>query len=308
MEESRFKIKTEVENDSYAKFAIEPLSKGYGHTLGTSLRRVLLNSLQGASVTMIKVGGVKHQFSTLAGMKEDIVELILNVKKIRLTYAGTEPIKMKLSVKGKTEATAGDIEAPSQVTIANPEQYLATLTSPKSKLDIEFWVESGYGYSPFEDRKGTEIGIIPIDAVFTPILRVNYKIESTRVGRVTDLDKLIMEIWTDGSIRPLVALQDSARILNSYLTQFYTDDEAQTEDVSSAESLPNEASKVTIEELDLPTRIANALKNGGIETVGDLMKRPRRELMKIKNVGGKSLGLVEDELRKKGINIKQVGE
>ena len=303
MVEPRFKIKADVENQTYGKFTIEPLTQGYGHTLGTALRRVLLSSLKGAAVTLVKIGGVKHQFSTLPGLKEDIVELILNIKKIRLQYDGEEPIKMKLSAKGKGPITADQIEAPAQVTIADKDTYLGTLTDTKAKLSIEFWVESGYGYSPFEERKGGELGLIPIDAIFTPIRRVNYKVESTRVGRMTDLDKLIVEIWTDGNTKPMDALREASRILREYLSQIYSPKEEVVETKENNPTLPVEVARLTLEELDLPTRITNALRNGGIETIGDLVALPHKDLLRIKNVGGKSLGIVEEELKKKGVTL-----
>lgn len=302
MIEPRFKVKSEGETPSYAKFIIEPLTQGYGHTLGTALRRVLLSSLKGGAVTMVKIGGVKHQFSTLPGLKEDIVELILNIKSLKLAYDGDEKVSMKLSARGKGEITAADIVAPPQVTIVEKDAYLGTLTKSDAKLDIEFWVESGYGYSPFEDRKGSELGIIPIDATFTPILRVNYKVESTRVGRVTDLDKLILEIWTNGSIKPNDALNEASKILASYLTQIYAPREEAVEAVPT-NTVREDVLHMTIEELDLPTRIVNALRNGRIETIGDLLDMPYKDLVKVKNLGSKSLSIVEEKLREKGVEL-----
>lgn len=305
MNNSKFKIRTEAEEQAYAKISLEPLTQGYGHTLGTSLRRILLSSLKGAAVTMVKIDGVKHQFSTVAGIKEDIVEIILNIKKLQLAYSGDEPVKMHLSAKGKGVVTASLIDAPPQIEVINKDAYIAEITAEKTHLDIDFWVESGYGYSPFEDRKGTEMGIIPIDAVFTPVTRVNYKVESTRVGQMTDLDKLIFEIWTDGSIKPIDALQQSANILSSYLNQIFNPNVDETPMQIATDGIPKDTAGMSLEELDLPTRITNALRNGGIETVGDLLRIPRRELMRIKNVGGKSLTLVEDELKKKGITLSK---
>ncbi len=307
MVEPRFKIKAEEENTNYGKFIIEPLEQGYGHTLGASLRRVLLSSLAGAAVTMVKIGGIRHQFSTLPGMKEDIVELILNIKGLKLKYEGEEKIAMKLSVKGKGVVTAAQIEAPSEVTVVDKDIYLATLTTSSAKLDIEFWVETGYGYSPFEDRKGTELGIIPIDAVFTPVRRVNYKVESTRVGRVTDLNRLVIDIWTDASIGPREALYSGARILSSYLTQIYAPKE-EVVDSKPENTIGEDVVSMTIEELDLPTRIVNALRNGGVETVGDLLRMSYKDLVKIKNLGSKSLGIVEEKLKEKGVELPKKGE
>lgn len=310
MVQANFTITPEIEEQDYGKFIVEPLAQGYGHTLGVSLRRVLLSSLKGAAVTQVKIAGVRHQFSTLPGLKEDIVELILNIKKLRLSYDGDKPITMRLDVKGKRIVTAADIVAPPQVTIADKEIYLGELTSDKAKLEIVFWVESGFGYVPSEERKVKEIGIIPIDALFSPIRRVNYKVEATRVGRMTNLDKLIMEIWTDKSIKPRAALEEASRILASYFKQIYAPVEHKEEKIKKAEDkkIPAEIARLTLEELELPTRVANALRNGGIDTVGDLLKTTKEKLVKIKNVGAKSLNLVDKELNKKGLKLRSEKE
>lgn len=298
-----FIITTDSEETNFGHLVIEPLAQGFGHTLGNSLRRVLLTSLKGAAVTAVKIGGVRHQFSTLPGLKEDIVELILNIKKIRLKYDGTGPVKMKLSVKGDGIVNAKQIEPGANIQIVNPDQYLCTLIGPKAKLDVEFWVEEGYGYSPFEDRKIDELGVISLDAIFTPITRVNYRIDSTRVGRMTDLDKLILEITTDGTIAPQDALKEAAKILSRYFEHIYQPKEVGVEQVLNTSAVSNEVVKMTIEELDLPTRIVNALRNGGIEIIGDLLSMDPKELVKIKNLGNKSLQIVEEKLKEKGVAL-----
>lgn len=285
-------------------FVMEPLEQGYGHTLGNSLRRVLLTSLPGASITSIKVGGVSHQFSTLAGLKEDIVELILNLKKVRLAVATGETAVLKLSKKGVGPVTAGDFEVPAGVTIVNPELVIANLTDKKAELELEANVETGYGYVQADERKVDEVGRIPMDSLFSPVVRVNYRVDATRVGRMTNLDKLVMEIWTDETITPLAALKSAAKVLVSYFLQVYEPKvKVSDETIAVAPSVSDEVLKMRIEELDIPTRIVNALARGSIETIGQLLGTPRVELMKIKNLGAKSLSIVEDKLREKGVAI-----
>jgi DNA-directed RNA polymerase subunit alpha len=285
-------------------FVIEPLEQGYGHTLGNSLRRVLLTSLPGSSITSIKVGGVSHQFSTLAGLKEDIVELILNLKKVRLAVATGEAAVLKLSKKGVGVVLAGDFEVPAGVTIVNPDMVIANLTDKKAELELEANVETGYGYVQADERHVDEVGRIPMDSLFSPVVRVNYRVDATRVGRMTNLDKLVMEIWTDETITPLAALKSSAKVLVSYFTQVYEPKvKVSDETVAVSPSVSDEILKMRIEELDIPTRIVNALARGSIETIGQLLSTPRVELMKIKNLGAKSLSIVEDKLKEKGVTI-----
>jgi DNA-directed RNA polymerase subunit alpha len=299
-----FKIKSEVEKDDYGKFIIEPLQEGYGQTLGNSLRRVLLTSIPGSAVTSVKIGGVSHQFTTLSGLKEDIVELILNVKKLRLKLHGEKSVTLKLNVNGPKEVTAADIEESPEVEIINKDLYIATLADKKAKLDIELTVEHGLGYSLAEERKINTVGVISTDAAFSPIVRVNYKVEATRVGQMTNLDKLIMEVWTDGTITPLDAIKESAKLLVAFFIQVY-EPKAIVEEtgVAVTPAISDEVLKMTIEELDLPTRIFNSLQNGGITTVGQLLGTPKKELMKIKNLGGKSITIVEEKLREKGVAL-----
>lgn len=303
MFEPNFKIITEEERKDYGRFSIEPLDQGFGETLGNALRRVLLTSLPGAAVTSVKINGVKHQFSTLYGLSEDIVELILNIKKIRFSLPDNNAVKVTLDVHGPKEVTASDLKVPAGVTVANPDLHLGTLVDNKSKLEVEMNVEAGYGFVPAEEQSSGTIGLIPLDAVFTPILRVNFKVEATRVGRMTNLDKLIIEIWTDQTINPLKALEMSARTLASYFIQVFEPKAVAPEGVAVTPAVSDEVLKMTIEELDLPTRIVNALKNGGIETVGQLLGTPKKELVAIKNLGVKSLSIVEEKLREKGVAL-----
>lgn len=299
-----FKIKTINEEDGYAKLSIEPLEQGYGNTLGNALRRVLLSSLQGVAVTYVKFDHVKHPFSTIAGMKEDVVELILNIKKIRLQLDTHKEFTLKLDVKGPKEVTAQDLQLPAGVTVVNKDQYLATLSDKKAKLSLTLTISSGYGYEPSEDKKRREYGIIPIDSLFSPIIRVNYKVEATRVGRMTNLDKLILDIWTDKTVKPQEAVKQAAKILADYFLQIHSPQEKITEaSVDVKPSISEEVLNMTIEELDIPMRIANSLKNGEIETVRQLINVPSKELSKIKNLGIKSLQLIKDKLKEKGVNL-----
>jgi len=303
MVEPNFIVKTEVEKSDYGRFIIEPLDQGYGHTLGNSLRRVLLTSLKGAAVTKVKIEGVKHQFSVLPGLKEDIVQFILNIKKIRFKLHTDKATTVTLSVKGPKKVVAGDIES-TDLEVVNKDLYLGELTSGKAKLVLELTVEPGIGYvtsEEFEDKK--EVGTIIIDAIFSPVTRVNYKVEATRVGRMTNLDKLILDIWADGTISPFEALKQAAKILVSYFLQIYEPKAKPSEGVAVSPTISEEILKMTLEELDLPTRIVNALHNGGIDTVGQLLGTPKKELYKIKNLGAKSVATIEDILREKGIAL-----
>ncbi len=303
MFEPNFKIKAQEERDDYGKFIIEPLDQGFGHTLGNALRRILLSSLPGAAVTTIKIEGVKHQFSTIPGLSEDVVEFILNVKKIRFKLSKNELVKVTLSARGPGKITAGDLKVTSGLEVVNKDLYLGTLSDSKSKIEAEMTVEPGFGFLPAEEQKTGAVGIIPLDATFSPVLRVNYKVEATRVGRMTNLDKLILEVWTDKTIDPLSAVRNTAKILVSYFLQIYEPKAVPTEGVAVTPAVSDEILKMTIEELDLPTRISNAFKNGGIETVGQLLGTPKKELMKIKNLGGKSITTVEEKLREKGVAL-----
>lgn len=303
MMDLNFKIKTEALTANYGKFTIEPLEEGYGHTIGNSLRRVLLTSIKGAAITSIKIDGVRHQFSTLPGLKEDIVEFILNLKKVRMYIDGDAQVKLSLNKKGSGEVYAKDIEIPSGVSIANPDLYLGALSDKKAKLEIEMTAQTGYGYETADQRKSEELGVLVIDSIFSPVRRVNYKVEATRVGRMTNLDKLVIEIWTDETVSPQKVLEEAAKILVSYFLQIYEPKAEILEGVAVTPAVSDEVLKMRIEELDIPTRIVNALANGGIETVGQLLGTPRNELLKFKNLGGKSLGIVEDKLREKGVAL-----
>lgn len=301
MIEPLFNIKTEQENTEVGKFVIEPLEQGFGQTLGNSLRRVLLTSLPGAAITQIKVSGAKHKFSTLEGMSEDIVDLILNLKQVRLKYEGEKPVKLELDKNGPGQVKAGDIKTTANVEIVNKDQVLASLADKKSRLKIEMVVERGFGYLPAETRKSDKLGVIFLDAAFGPVKRVNYQVEATRVGQRTDFDKLIMEIITDGTIKPKEALKASAKILIAFFNQIVQPKKVDVKKEKEPQ-VDDEVMKLTLEELDLPTRIVNALRKTGYGTVSDLMVINLDDLAKVKNLGEKSIKIVQAALAKKGVD------
>lgn len=307
MTEPNFSIKTDVEKPGYGRFSIEPLVNGYGQTLGNSLRRVLLTSLEGSAITSVRIEGVHHQFSTIPGLKEDVVEFLLNLKKVRLTIAGSDTATLKLSKKGAGEIVAGDITVPAGVSIVNPELVLGTLADASSAVEMEIQAKKGYGYVPVGDEEAKEeLGAIPMDALYSPVQRVNYKVQATRVGRMTNLDKLVMEIWTDGTISPLESMKQASRVLISYFSHIVDPKEVEHVDENAEESgASDEVMKMRIEELDLPTRIVNAFSKAGIETIQQLTETPRAELMKVKNLGAKSLSIVEERLSGKGVVLSQ---
>lgn len=302
MNEPIFTIKREKKEENYARLVITPLERGYGNTLGNALRRVLLTSLSGSAITTARISGIKHQFSGLKGMKEDIVEFVLNLKKVRFSYDGEKPSKATLSVKGPGEIRAKDIKVESLVKISNPELVLATLNKD-SKLDAKLEIEKGVGYSSAEDRATGEIGLIPLDATFSPVTRVNYKVEETRVGRLTNFDKLTIEIWTDGTIAPKDAVTESAKILIAYFNQIVSPKKIKKVKKEKEEGI-GPVGKLSVEEVGLPTRVANALIKAGYKTVENLVKAKRDDLVKVRNLGEKSVKIVDIALGEKGVVIK----
>lgn len=304
MIDPNFKVKEVKSEDTYGEFIIEPLEPGYGHTLGNSLRRVLYVAIPGAAVTSVKISGVKHKFSTVPGLKENVVDFLLNIKDLNFRLGeAKETATVKLSVKGPKEIKASDLELTDDVELVNKDQYLGQL-GKNGKLDMELTIEKGMGYSLAEDRKASTLGVLPTDAVFTPIKRVNYEVSATRVGRQTNLDRLILKIWTNGVATPKEALDTAAKILSSYFSQVYEPKETAPSETPGTPSGVSEAvTKLTIDELDLPTRIYNSLRNGGIETIGDLLQTQRRDLIGMRNMGTKSITVVEEKLKEKGISL-----
>ncbi len=305
MTEPNFKVIEEKITSDFGEFIIEPLEPGYGHTLGTALRRILLASIPGVAVTSVKINGAKHRFSTLPGLKENIVDLLLNIKGLnfRLLNSKNESI-VKLSVKGPAEITGKKLDLPEDVEITNPNHYIGTLADKKGKLEMELTVERGYGYSLAEERRSSSLGVIPTDAIYTPIRRVNFTVSATRVGRQTNLDKLNLQIWTNGIIAPREALDQAAKTLTSYFHQVYEPKAVEETGLDSPRSdISDVTLKLTIDELDLPTRIYNSLRNGGIETIGQLIETPRKDLISMRNMGGKSISIIEEKLKEKGIEL-----
>jgi len=304
MNEPMFEIKEEKKEAGYGRFAITPLEQGYGLTIGNSIRRVLLTSLPGVAVTSVKIASVKHQFSTLSGMKEDIVEFILNLKKVRFSGNTDKPVKASLEVTKAGEFTAAEIKVGGGIKVANPELVLGTLDKG-SKLSAEIVVETGVGYSPAEDRPSETIGLIPVDASFSPVKRVSYKIEETRVGRLTNYDKLIMEVWTDGTMDAKNALVESAKILMGYFAQVVNPKKVEKQAEAPKDEL-GLTGKLSVEEIGLPTRVANALIKAGFETVEDLAHAKKEDLVKVRNLGEKSLKIVAAALGTKGVEFPAI--
>ncbi len=303
MTKPQFTIVSEKSSANFAKFVVEPLPQGFGHTLGNSLRRVLYSSIPGAAITSITINGATHQFTSVEGVQEDVIQLVLNLKLVRVSYTGDKPAHITLSAKGPGEVKASDFELTTGVTIANPELVIAHLSDKSAKLELEATVEAGFGYSPAEDRRSATVGVIPMDATFTPVSRVNYTVEATRVGRVTNFDKLILEVTTDGTVAPASALATASATLVEYFSAISNPavDGASTSSVSSIKTTVG--SLVAVEELDLPTRIANALQKAGFTTVADLLSTPRETLAKVKNLGGKSVKIIEVALKERGFEM-----
>ena len=292
---------------SYGKYVIEPLERGYGITLGNALRRVLLSSLPGTAVTSIKIAGVQHEFSTIPGVKEDVTEIVLNVKAI-IAKLHTEEVKtVYIEATGECEVTAGDIKADGEVEILNPELHIATL-GPGASLNMELTLSHGRGYDPAERNKTaqTVIGTIPVDSVYTPVRKVNYTVENTRVGDRTDFDKLTLEIWTNGTIDARDAVSLGARILVDHFLLFTYLSETMGSTstvVEKAETQRDKVLELTIEELDLSVRSFNCLKRAGINTVEDLISKTQDEMMKVRNLGRKSLEEVINKLAMMGLSL-----
>lgn len=298
-----FKVKTIDQNETEGTFVIEPLEAGFGHTLGNTLRRVLLTSLEGAAISAVKIDSVAHQFTTISGISEDVTEIILNLKKIRVKIFSDKPIKMVLKASGKGEVKAKDIDTLGGGEIINPDLHIASLNSPTAKLHIEMTADKGMGYVMADEKKTTEIGLILIDSVYSPVVAVSYKIEPTRVGRKTNFDKLILQITTDGSQTAEEALMAASRVGSAYFKQIYEPVfEGEEVEVISA---PNEVLKLSVEELDLPVRITNALKAVDIDTVEKLVSTPKYQLLKAKNLGAQSLNLISQKLEERGLSLRE---
>ncbi len=307
MEKPRIECVESAENNAYGKFVIEPLERGYGITLGNSLRRILLSSLPGAAVTSIKIDGVLHEFTTVPGVVEDMTEIILNIKELRLKLFSEQSKTLYIDYEGEGEIKASDIKADSDVEILNPDLHIATVNGT-SRFFMEINVSHGRGYVSAEKNKlpNQPIGVIPVDSIYTPVKKVNYAVENTRVGQVTDYDKLSIEVWTDGSIAPDEAISLGAKILSDHLNLFInlTDRAKNTEIlVEKGEPARDKILEMTIEELDLSVRSYNCLKRAGINTVEDLINKTEDEMMKVRNLGRKSLEEVVQKLEALGLKL-----
>lgn len=296
------------EDGSYGKFVVEPLERGYGVTLGNAMRRVLLSSLPGAAVTSVKIEGVLHEFSTIPGVVEDVTDIVLNLKSLALKLYSDGPKILRIEAEGETEVKAGDIIADADVEIMNPELHIATIAEG-GRLAMEMTVEKGRGYVPADKNKKPDqpIGVIPVDSVFTPVRRVNFTVEDTRVGHVTDYDRLILEIWTNRTIAPDEAASEAARILTEHLKLFVDLKERETSLATPAAKEENNLSKLLempIDELDLSVRSYNCLKRAGINTVGQLVEKTDEEMIKVRNLGKKSLEEVKQKLAALGLSLK----
>ncbi len=301
------RVECEELTETYGKFLIEPLERGYGVTLGNALRRVLLSSLPGAAVASVKIEGVLHEFSVIPGVVEDTIDIILNLKELLVKLHTDEPKVLRVEAEGEGRVKAADIMPDADVEILNPDLHIATLDKD-GRLYMEIVVEKGRGYLPAEKRRlEPVIGVIPVDSIFTPVKRVNYVVENTRVGQVTDYDRLILETWTDGSISPKEAISLSARILTSHL-QLFTGLTEATEDVEimidKAEDTKDKVLDMPIEELDLSVRSFNCLKRAGINTVEELVKKTEEDMMKVRNLGKKSLDEVKSKLSDLGLALR----
>jgi len=295
------------QNGCYGKFVVEPLERGFGHTLGNSLRRVLLSSLPGVAVSSVHIEGVQHEFSTVPGVKEDVTQIILNLKSLACTMYTDGPKTVEIDAQGPCEVTAASIKVDDEVEIINPEMHIATLNED-AHLQMKLTLEKGRGYVSADKNKNPNmpIGVIPMDSIFTPIRKVNYTVEDTRVGQITDYDKLTLEIWTNGTLKPEEAISGAAKILSEHLNLFVslTDQVIPVSMVQPEDDKKEKVLEMTIEELDLSVRAYNCLKRAGINSVAELVQRNQEDMMKVRNLGRKSLEEVEQKLEALGLGLR----
>ena len=308
IEKPRIETADVLPDGTYGKFVVEPLERGYGTTLGNSLRRVLLSSLPGVAVTSVKIDGVHHELSTIPGVKEDVTEIILNLKGLTAKLYGEGPKTIYIEAEDECEVTAGDIKTDSEVDILVPEMHIATL-GKDAKLYMEITIDRGRGYVPAEKNKqlfNLGIDVIAVDSIYTPVLKVNFRVEDTRLGQVTDYDKLILEVWTDGTVSAKEAVSQAANLLIEHLKSFsnLSDESAITEIMVEKDDKGKEKIlEMTIEELDLSVRSFNCLKRAGINTVEDLISKSEEEMMKVRNLGKKSFDEVKEKLQSLGFDL-----
>ncbi len=295
-------VECEEATDDYGRFVVEPLEPGFGITLGNSLRRVLLSSLTGAAVTAVKIEGVQHEFATIPHVKEDVIEFLLNVKEMRLKPLSDRPGRLYLETQGEGAVCAGDIAPSADFEVINSELHLATLDSPEASLSVVFYVEHGKGYTAATHGDGMPLGVIPVDAIFTPVRRVNYGVEKTRVGQVSNYDRLILETWTDGTVSPTDALSRSAEILTRHFSLFYDLGKVPAEgEKPAAPAIPPEQYDMPLEALELSARTFNSLRRSGITKVGELLERSKEDLLGLRSFGQKSLEEVWERLDRLGL-------
>ena len=295
------------DNNNYAKFVCEPLERGYGVTIGNSLRRILLSSLTGCALTSVKIEGVLHEFSSIPNVVEDVPEIIVNLKNVRLKFAENEEKVMRINFKGEGEVTAGDIITDGTVEILNPDLHIATVAEG-GQLIMELTADMGRGYSPSEKNKkpNQDISVLPIDSIYTPVKKVNYQVKNTRVGQMVDYDKLIIEVWTDGSLKAHEALSLAAKVMTGHLELFIDLSEATKNTqvmIEKEESKKEKVLETSIEELELSVRSFNCLKRAGISTVEDLTNKTEADMMKVRNLGKKSLDEVTNKLHSLGLDF-----
>ncbi len=299
------------EESNVGVYEIDGFYPGYGHTLGNSLRRIILSSIPGAAITSVKIDGVQHEFSTIEGVKEDVIAIILNLKKVRIRITDNQPHTVTLSVKGVKEVTAGDIVVPGQVEILNPSQKIATLTDKSSRLEMEIAVETGLGYVPKEviQKERSEIGSISLDAIFTPIRRAHYEVENMRVGDKTNFNRLRLTLETDGTLTPREALERSIAIMIQQLKSivgFKEEEAALPQDMGNEQpDMSDDVMKTRVEELELSTRTANALTQGSIRTLGGLVRKAESDILSIEGIGQKGLDEIKDALKHFGLSLKK---
>ena len=297
------------DSKNYAKFVCEPLERGYGVTIGNSLRRILLSSLPGAAITSVKIEGVLHEFSTIANVVEDVPEIIVNLKSVRLKMHSNEERTMRISFKGEGEVTAGDIIADEGIEILNPDLHIATVAEG-GNLQMEMTVDMGRGYNTADKNKkpNQDISVLPIDSIYTPVRKVNYQVENTRVGQQVDFDKLIIEVWTDGSLKPYEAVSLAAKVMTGHLELFIDLSETAKNTqvmVEKEESKKEKILEMSIEDLELSVRSFNCLKRAGIATVEDLANKTESDMMKVRNLGKKSLDEVTNKLHSLGLDFAE---
>jgi DNA-directed RNA polymerase subunit alpha len=309
------KIETDVLTEKYGRFVIGPLERGFGITIGNTLRRVLLSSLPGAAVTKVRISDVPHEFTTIPGVREDVLRFILQVKQLRLRMEGEETMHMSLHTEGEGTVTAGDIIAPPEIEILNPDLYLLTVDDEDSAIDIDFTVEQGRGYRPAAEGEIGIIGEIPVDALFGPVRRVAYDVDRARVGQITNYDRLTLEVWTDGRIEPFEAVKAAARVLLKHLRLIagFTLVEEPTEameEEEAAQGLPSEVYDMALDQLHLSTRVFNALRRAGVKNVGEVMEMldegGEDALLAVRNVGAKSLDEIREALEEADL-LKEIG-